>query len=80
MKPQSPPLCRYLRAKNPYGMLEGGSNPWQLLDDANTIFWCVRGNGGIGPDSGLITPDKCIHGRSCYRSPENATTTTDTDP
>ncbi|MCB9271283.1 MAG: hypothetical protein H6561_17260 [Lewinellaceae bacterium] len=69
MDPEQKVYCRHLRAKNPYGMMEGGEHPWYLLDDSNTIFWCVKGHGGIGPDNDLIAPPKCLPGRSCYQPP-----------
>ena len=62
-------LCRFLRAKNPYGSLEGGGNPWMLFDDANTICWCVKSIGGAGPDNGLVSPETCQTGRRCYQTP-----------
>jgi hypothetical protein len=64
-------LCKYLRARNPYGMAEGGENPWYLLDDANTIFWCIRSSGGAGPDGGLVGPGLCQAGRGCFARPED---------
>lgn len=60
-------FCRFLKAKNPFGALEGGQNDWYMLDDANTIFWCVKGNGACGPDNGPIDPHTCQPGRKCYR-------------
>ena len=71
MEQERKPFCRDLRAKNPFGLLEGGENPWRLFEDSNTISWCIRANGGIGPDHGLVTPHECIPGRACYRSPNN---------
>ncbi len=59
-------ICKFLRARNPYGMMEGGENPWHLLDDANTICWCINSAGAMGPDSGLVSPKHCKEGRSCY--------------
>lgn len=70
MKTEVPKLCKYLRARNPYGMPEGGENPWYLLDDANTIFWCIRTAGGTGPDYSLVGPGPCQHGRSCFAEAE----------
>lgn len=64
-------LCRFLRARNPYGMMEGGEHPWLLLDDANTIFWCINSAGAMGPDSGLVSPKRCIEGRTCFE-PESS--------
>lgn len=59
-------ICKYLRARNPYGMMEGGESPWLLLDDANTICWCIKSAGGAGPDDGLVSTSSCTEGRSCY--------------
>lgn len=67
-KPGNTAICKFLRARNPYGMMEGGDHPWLLLDDANTICWCITSAGGVGPDNGLVSPKNCIQGRSCYRS------------
>lgn len=67
-KPGNTAICKFLRARNPYGMMEGGDHPWLLLDDANTICWCITSAGGVGPDNGLVSPTSCIQGRSCYRS------------
>jgi len=58
--------CKYLKAKSPYGLTEGGDNPWYLLDEANTICWCIKSAGGAGPDNGLVAPAKCVQGRSCF--------------
>ncbi|WP_299529934.1 hypothetical protein [Ulvibacterium sp.] len=61
-------ICKFLRARNPYGMMEGGENPWLLLDDANTICWCITSAGATGPDNGLVSPMHCLEGRSCFVS------------
>ena len=65
-KPDKKGICKSLRARNPYGMMEGGENPWLLLDDANTISWCVSSGGAVGPDDGLVSPKHCLQGRSCF--------------
>lgn len=54
-------------------MMEGGDNPWHLLDDANTISWCINSAGAVGPDNGLVSPMQCTKGRSCFVSqhPDN---------
>ncbi|MGI9530618.1 hypothetical protein [Lutimonas sp.] len=66
MKSKNNSICKYLRARNPYGMMEGGEQPWLLLDDANTICWCIKSAGGSGPDNGLVSTSECQEGRSCY--------------
>ncbi|WKK65098.1 hypothetical protein [Lutimonas zeaxanthinifaciens] len=63
-------ICKFLRARNPYGMMEGGEQPWLLLDDANTICWCINSAGGVGPDNGLVSTSGCREGRSCFVSDE----------
>ena len=59
-------ICKFLRARNPYGMMEGGEHPWLLLDDANTICWCINSAAAMGPDGGLVGPKYCVEGRSCF--------------
>ncbi|HZJ35567.1 MAG TPA: hypothetical protein VFD29_02985 [Gillisia sp.] len=66
-KPNKLRICKFLHARNPYGMMEGGDNPWLLLDDANTICWCIV-SGGVGPDNGLVSPTDCRKGRGCFVS------------
>ena len=66
VKPVEHKICKFLRARNPYGMMEGGDHPWLLLDDANTISWCILSAGAAGPDNGLVGPLKCVEGRSCF--------------
>lgn len=70
IKPVDHAICKYLRARNPYGMMEGGEDPWLLLDDANTICWCIASAGAAGVDNGLVSPKKCIAGRSCFVAPD----------
>lgn len=62
-------VCAFLRAKNPFGSLEGGGNPWMHLDTANTICWCVKSQGPIGPDARYVEPARCTEGRTCYEAP-----------
>lgn len=64
-------FCRFLRIKNPYGGLEGGENALYLLDDANSICWCIKSTGGAGPDNGLVDPPSCVAGRLCFEAPVN---------
>jgi hypothetical protein len=66
IKPIENQFCRFLKAKSPYGPIEGGENPWYLLDRANTICWCIKSASGAGPDNGLVSPAACISGRKCY--------------
>ncbi len=61
-------ICKFLRARNPYGMMEGGDHPWLLLDDANTTCWCINSAGAMGPDGGLVSPKHCRDNRGCFVS------------
>ena len=62
--------CRFLRAKDSYGRLGGGSDNWLINDDSNMVCWCIRSAGGTaGPDNGLVTPERCVPGRRCYKAP-----------
>ena len=70
IKPLENNFCQFLKAKSPYGPLEGGDNPWYLLDQSNTICWCVKSMSGVGPDNGLVSPDNCGPGRKCYKAQE----------
>jgi hypothetical protein len=70
IKPLNNKFCRYLKAKSPYGLIEGGGHPWYLLDKANTICWCIKSSHGVGPDSDLVSTEKCVPGRDCYK-PQN---------
>lgn len=67
VKPVDTKFCRFLKAKNPFGTLEGGDNDWYVLEDANTIYWCVKSMGAGGPDNGPIDPRLCVAGRKCYK-------------
>jgi hypothetical protein len=67
-KKQEVKLCHYLKAKNSFGVLEGGDNQWSGIDDANTQFWCVKTGDAIGPDNELVGSTVCISGRKCFRA------------
>ena len=66
VKPIDTRFCKFLKAKNPFGTIEGGGNDWYTYDDANTIYWCVKSLGAGGPDNGPVEPDMCVSGRKCY--------------
>ncbi len=67
VNPVDTKFCRFLKAKNPFGTLEGGDNDWYVLEDSNTIYWCVKSLGAGGPDNGPVDPRLCISGRKCYK-------------
>lgn len=67
VKPLNVQYCRFLKAKNPFGTVEGGGHEWYTYDDANTIYWCIKSIGAGGPDNGPVEPGLCQCGRKCYR-------------
>jgi len=60
--------CRYLKAKNSFGMIESGDSQWFGIDDANTQFWCTRSAGAVGPDNGIVGAKECVEGRKCFKN------------
>lgn len=60
------PICRFLKAKNSFGMLEEGNN-WRGVDDPNTSFWCIKSSGPVGPDNGVVGSKHCVEGRKCFK-------------
>ncbi|MDH5397793.1 MAG: hypothetical protein OEX02_06590 [Cyclobacteriaceae bacterium] len=60
-------ICKFLKAKNTFGSIEGGDNPWMFAEDPNTICWCVKTGGPAGPDNRLAYPSTCRENRSCFR-------------
>ena len=62
--------CRFLRAKNAYGTLEGGGQPFLTIDTGTTQYWCVTTSAPYGPDSGIVHLSKCWNEkRTCYQKP-----------
>ncbi len=67
-----PTICRFLRAKTGYGTLEGGENPWLLLDTSTVVYWCLQTTASYGPDDGLAHSDICRERRGCFVPPRQA--------
>ena len=61
----TPRICRFLKAKNSFGMLESGAE-WHGIEDPNTTFWCIKTSGSVGPDNGVVGAKTCVEGRSCF--------------
>jgi len=66
--PATQPPCRFLKAKNSFGMVESGGDSWLGIDDANAQYWCVQTAGAVGPDNGFVSTGKCVKGRKCFIS------------
>ena len=58
-------VCRYLKSKNSFGMLEGGDR-WSGIEDPNATFWCIKTSGPVGPDNNLVGSKYCKEGRKCF--------------
>lgn len=70
-----PVICRLLRAKNGYGTMEGGENPWLLVDSSTSVYWCLCTMLAYGPDDGLAHSDLCRSARACFAPPREVAET-----
>ena len=62
-------ICRHLRSRNSFGMMEGGGNPWHDIEDPNAVFWCNLTSGPFGPDNKICDTRRCKPGRKCFKQP-----------
>ena len=62
-------VCRFLKSKNSFGMLEGDGN-WSGVEDPNASFWCNKTAGAVGPDNMFAGVKVCVTGRKCYAESE----------
>lgn len=60
-------VCRFLKSKNSFGMLEGGDH-WSGIEDPNATFWCNKTSGPVGPDNKFVGAKDCVEGRRCFVS------------
>ncbi len=58
--------CKFLRAKNAYGTMEGGDSPFLPLDEGTTTYWCLKTCGPVGPDNQFVHTGACSGKRLCY--------------
>lgn len=61
------PFCGSLRSKK-FFMLDIVPATADDYIDASNHCWCRETQQVIGIDGGLVGPDRCVPGRSCYRS------------
>jgi hypothetical protein len=61
------PFCRELRSKR-FFTTEGVPTEASQYLDGSDHCWCFVTQRPIGPDNGRVYPDRCVPGRSCYRS------------
>ena len=58
--------CKFLRAKNGYGTMEGGDSPFLPTDYGTTYYWCVQTCSPVGPDDQPAYTDCCTEERLCF--------------
>lgn len=58
-------ICKFLRAKNGYGTLEGGGLPF-LQDSITTTYRCICTGEPFGPDTELAHVSACNSQRNCF--------------
>jgi hypothetical protein len=61
------PFCGSLRSKKFFMMDELATDASQYLDASNHC-WCRETQQVVGPDGDRVYPERCVPGRSCYRS------------
>jgi len=66
----TPPPCRCLRTKNPYGTAPQYTESWVPGIQTASSYWCVRTMGPGGPDDSYVHLARCVPGRACYQAPE----------
>jgi hypothetical protein len=64
--PQTP-FCADLRSKKFY-MLDVIPTKAEQYIDASGHCWCFKTDIVLGPDGSHALPEKCVPGRSCYKS------------
>lgn len=64
--------CKFLRAKNAYGTLEGVDHNFIPIDPGTTFYWCIQTMGPAGPDSRLAHISSCANSqRKCFAAKDN---------
>ena len=61
------PFCGSLRSKKYFKLDVIPTNADDYIDAANHC-WCRETQQVIGVDGGLVEPERCVAGRSCYQS------------
>jgi hypothetical protein len=61
------PFCGDLRSKKFYQLDRIATHADDYLDESNHC-WCYHTQTPMGADGGYVTPQRCVPGRSCYRS------------
>lgn len=58
--------CKFLRAKNAYGTMEGGDDPMLPSEEGTTNYWCILSCSPVGPDNLPAFTSSCTKIRTCF--------------
>ncbi|MGD0388498.1 MAG: hypothetical protein ABSC42_06025 [Tepidisphaeraceae bacterium] len=61
------PFCGHLRSKK-FFLSDQIANSAEDYLDASGHCWCYHTQQVVGPDGNIVMPERCVPGRSCYRS------------
>jgi hypothetical protein len=61
------PFCGDLRSKKFFLLDRIATSAEDYLDPSHHC-WCYHTQQVMGPDGGIVKPDRCVPGRKCYRS------------
>jgi hypothetical protein len=61
------PFCGDLRSKKFFLSDQIATRAEDYLD-ASQHCWCFHTQQVVGPDGEIVMPERCVPGRSCYRS------------
>ncbi|MGD0141326.1 MAG: hypothetical protein ABSD28_20900 [Tepidisphaeraceae bacterium] len=61
------PFCGHLRSKKFFLSDQIAAAAEDYLD-ASGHCWCYHTQQVVGPDGEIVMPERCVPGRSCYRS------------
>jgi hypothetical protein len=61
------PFCAELRSKKFFMVGGVATEAAQYLDGSDNC-WCFHTQLPVGPDGGKVYPNRCVPGRSCYKS------------
>ncbi|MGD0542500.1 MAG: hypothetical protein ABSB33_13385 [Tepidisphaeraceae bacterium] len=61
------PFCGDLRSKKFFLSDQIATTAEDYLD-ASQHCWCYHTQQVVGPDGNIVMPERCVPGRSCYRS------------
>lgn len=57
-------VCRHLKTKMMY--VAGREEATLDRPSGTAGYWCLHTMAQMGPDDGLVVPDRCLRGRGCW--------------